>query len=174
MSLSLHVDFSKLPAIARRIDLLGHIDRHALLDHIGAEVVDQTHRRIAFEKTAPDGTPWPAWSPAYAAMRPNNSSPLQRSGELVTSIQHVVGQGHVAIGSNKVYAAIQNDGGKTRAHVIKAKNKKALAFGGRVVKQVNHPGSNIPARTYLGISAENGEDLLGIVHDFLTHELAAL
>ena len=33
--------------------------------------------------------------------------------------------------------------------MIRPKNKKALAFGGRVFKYVNHPGSVIEARPYL-------------------------
>jgi len=52
------------------------------------------------------------------------------------------------------YAAIQEYGGQTKAHVIEAKNGKALAFnlGGKQVffKHVNHPGSHIPAHRYMG------------------------
>lgn len=62
------------------------------------------------------------------------------------------------------YAAIQEFGGKTAAHEIIATNAKALAFraGGDFVfaKHVNHPGSNIPARSYLGSSlAEMGNEI---------------
>ena len=52
------------------------------------------------------------------------------------------------------YGAIQEFGGTTRAHLIAAKEAKALAFsfGGRLVmaKHVNHPGSVIPAHSFLG------------------------
>jgi phage gpG-like protein len=51
------------------------------------------------------------------------------------------------------YGAIQEYGGTTRAHLIEAKNAKALAFtvGGRLVfaKRVQHPGSKIPERSFL-------------------------
>ena len=51
------------------------------------------------------------------------------------------------------YAAIQEYGGTTRAHLIQARDANSLAFvmGGKMVfsKIVNHPGSNIPARSYL-------------------------
>jgi hypothetical protein len=51
------------------------------------------------------------------------------------------------------YGAIQEFGGRTRAHLIAAKNARALAFslGGKLVfaKQVNHPGSVLPERSFL-------------------------
>lgn len=60
------------------------------------------------------------------------------------------------MGSNLVYARIINEGGRTKAHEIRPRNKQALAFGGRgPFGKVNHPGSNIPARRFLGLSAEN-------------------
>lgn len=61
------------------------------------------------------------------------------------------------------YAAIQEYGGTTPAHVILPKNGKALAFMGGgpmgfssgggsnalvIVKRVNHPGSRVPERSY--------------------------
>ena len=52
------------------------------------------------------------------------------------------------IGSDRKYAAIHQLGGKTAAHKIRPKRKKALAFGGGVYKSVNHPGSKIPARPF--------------------------
>lgn len=51
-----------------------------------------------------------------------------------------------SIGSNVKYAAIHEFGGKTPPRTIYPRKKKALAFGGVVVKKVNHPGSKIPAR----------------------------
>lgn len=81
---------------------------------------------------------------------------LQDSGQLAASVVTDYGPDHTRIGSNKPYAAIHQFGGITRAHVILPKNKKALAFGGRVVKRVNHPGSKIPARPYMPFMA-NGE-----------------
>ena len=60
------------------------------------------------------------------------------------------------------YARIQEYGGKTAAHVIEAKNGKALAFmmGGRQVffRKVNHPGSNIPERSYMRSSLADMRD----------------
>jgi len=58
-----------------------------------------------------------------------------------------------SVGLALVYAAIHEYGGTTRAHVIRARNKKALAFQiggvGLVRKSVQHPGSKMPERSFL-------------------------
>ena len=81
-----------------------------------------------------------------------------RSGALAASIISSIENSHsksiVAISSSGLpYAAIQEFGGKTKAHEILAVNSKALTFraGGDLVfaKNVSHPGSTLPARSYL-------------------------
>lgn len=74
---------------------------------------------------------------------------LQDSGRLAASIGTSYDDTTARVGTNLVYARIHQFGGTTKAHVIRAKNKKALytPFGPR--KQVNHPGSVIPARPFL-------------------------
>lgn len=98
----------------------------------------------------------PAW---LGLQRPSpnraNGMILQSSGRLRDSIVESVTDTSAGIGTNVVYAAIHQFGGQTRPHVILPKNKKALAFNGRVVKKVNHPGSKIPARPFLPID-KNG------------------
>jgi phage gpG-like protein len=61
----------------------------------------------------------------------------------------IVSYGVVRVGTNVSYAAIHEYGGKTPPHIILPVRKKALAFGGIVVRSVHHPGSRIPARPYL-------------------------
>lgn len=92
-----------------------------------------------------------------------------RSGALaasiVSSIENNGSDTSVSISSTGVpYAAIQEFGGKTAAHDIVAVKAKALAFsvgGARIfAKHVHHPGSTIPARSYLGSSlTEMGDDI---------------
>ncbi|MFZ0495291.1 MAG: hypothetical protein WBE80_07345 [Methylocella sp.] len=92
-----------------------------------------------------------------------------RSGALaasiISSIENDGSDISISISSTGVpYAAIQEFGGKTAAHDIVAVKAKALAFGmgGSQVfaKSVHHPGSTIPARSYLGSSlAELGDDI---------------
>lgn len=69
------------------------------------------------------------------------------------------------IGTNVEYAAIHEYGGKTSPHEILPVHGKALAFmlQGQlmILKKVNHPGSNIPERSFLRSSlAENREIII--------------
>lgn len=80
---------------------------------------------------------------------------LQASGRLRDSIVDFATETSAGVGTNVVYAAIQQLGGKTRPHTIVPVDKRALAFNGRVVKKVNHPGSKIPARPFLPVD-QNG------------------
>jgi phage gpG-like protein len=90
-----------------------------------------------------------------------------RSGALaasiISSIENDGSATSVSISSTGVpYAAIQEFGGKTAAHDIVAVKGKVLAFsaGGNQVfaKSVHHPGSTIPARSYLGSSLAEMRD----------------
>jgi phage gpG-like protein len=60
------------------------------------------------------------------------------------------------------YAAIQEYGGRTSAHEILPDKGQALAFlvGGmlRFARRVEHPGSTLPARSYLATSLEEARD----------------
>lgn len=78
---------------------------------------------------------------------------LQDTGRLAASITQSFDAGSATVGTNLVYAKIHHFGGTTKPHVIRAKNAKALAFGGTFRKQVNHPGSKIPARPFMTITA---------------------
>lgn len=90
---------------------------------------------------------------------------LQRSGGLAASIQQQFNSNEAIVGTNKVYAAIHQFGGRTKPHVIRAKTKRALSFGGIVVRQVNHPGSNIPARPFLRLTPGDLRDIMQAAHD---------
>ena len=65
----------------------------------------------------------------------------------------------VAVASRGVpYAAIQEYGGTTPAHDIVPVKARALAFAGVFATRVHHPGSTIPARSYLGSALEAMHD----------------
>ena len=90
-----------------------------------------------------------------------------RSGALAASIlSSIENDGSdisVSISSAGVpYAAIQEFGGKTTAHDIVAVKGKVLeisAGGGEAfARSVRHPGSTIPARSYLGSSLMDMRD----------------
>lgn len=93
---------------------------------------------------------------------------LQDTARLATSITSASDAASAQVGTNVAYAAIHQFGGKTRPHVIRPRNKKALAFGGRVVKQVNHPGSDIPARPFLVLADEDMDRIEETAEDYLS------
>lgn len=80
-----------------------------------------------------------------------------QTGRLRSSIRFLVAEREkeisIAFGSDVIYAAIHEFGGKTRAHRIEPRRKKFLHFfsGGQEIfsRGVNHPGSRIPARPFL-------------------------
>lgn len=98
---------------------------------------------------------------------------LQRTaGGLANSIQEQFDARNAVVGTNKIYAAIHQFGGKTRAHVIRAKNKRALSFGGIVVRSVNHPGSDIPARPFLRLTPGDLRDIMETSRNHYARALA--
>ncbi|HQF31875.1 MAG TPA: phage virion morphogenesis protein [Hyphomicrobiales bacterium] len=149
--------------ILATLDGLEHAPKHELLDNIGRLVQEQTRRRITDEKTTPAGRPWPA----NLAGTPI----LYRSGALAGSIDYIAGDDQVMVGSGLPYAGIHQTGGKTSPHEIRAKKGKTLAFmaGGDLVyrSKVNHPGSLIPPRQYLGLSLDNEIEILDATEEWL-------
>lgn len=80
------------------------------------------------------------------------------SGRLRQSIMYETHGTAAHIGTNVVYARIHELGGRTGAHTIVPRKAKALRFvvGSNTVfaMRVEHPGSQIPARPYLGPALE--------------------
>ncbi|HMO03907.1 MAG TPA: phage virion morphogenesis protein [Kiritimatiellia bacterium] len=116
----------------------------ALLQAIGLRAV--AFARDAFTDPSKRPTPW-------AAKKDGEPATLRYRGALQQSLRLVAADNNSAtIGSDRPYAAIHQLGGKTKPHIIKAKDAAALYF--RVgaqsyyAKQVKHPGSLIPARPY--------------------------
>ncbi len=143
---SVTIDTRELEAVLNRLQSWANrASLSGLYASIGAEVESQTRRRIEDERTAPDGTPWADWSPRYAATRHGNHSLLQNEGHLVDSITHLVTGNSVEVGTNLVYGATH---------------------------QVGRGG--IPARPFLGLSAENTADVLNVMDDWVTQQLKGI
>ena len=132
------------PRLANRLDRLAELDTDELLRGIGAEVESQTRRRIAVDKTSPDGSAWPDWSPEYAKTRHSGQSLLQGAGHLLDSLTHQVEGDSVLIGSPLVYAATH---------------------------QFGDPERGIEQREFLGLAGNDLDDVVGMVEDYL-EELA--
>ena len=80
-------------------------------------------------------------------------------GHLMKSVTQKSSATQAIVGSNLPYARIHQEGGQTKPHIIRAKNKKALAFGGILRKLVHHPGSKIDARPYLTLGPDGGRKI---------------
>lgn len=137
------------------------VNPERLLRVIGTGLVASTERRFRSNE-APSGAAWAALNPAYAEIR--RSGPiLVQSGALSRSITFRTGVGAVTIGSPLVYAAVHQFGAR-----IEPKTARALRFhlgdGMGGLKRVDARSVLIPARPYLGISAD---DRATIVEDSL-------
>jgi phage virion morphogenesis protein len=137
---------------------------------IGEYLLRSTEDRFNRQGPAPDGSPW-APLKASTLKRKKHGKILTESGHLRGSIRYQLqGPSSVAIGTNRVYAAIHQLGGKTSPSVIVPRTKKALFWPGAAhpVKSVRHPGSVIPARPFLGVSARDGAEIVSIINRYLS------
>lgn len=129
---------------ALRLVLAAASDKKPYLEVLGMAVVSVSKR--SFTDASLRAATW-------ANKKDGSASTLQASTSLRRSVR-VTGltAEEVTVGSDRAYAAIHQLGGTTRAHVIKARKAKALAFGGMFRRSVKHPGSKIPARPYIPVS----------------------
>jgi phage virion morphogenesis protein len=151
--------------------ILGALDRlelglgedGPLLRQIGEYGVASTQRRFQSE-TAPDGIPWAALNPAYASLKGGGYNILTLSGTLQRSMNFRTGASVVRWGSPMIYAAVHQFGA-----TIVPKNARALYFklglGG--VREMVVQSVTVPARPYLGISAEDAEEIIALTTDFM-------
>lgn len=136
-----------------KIDGLVDAPRLELMEGIGRLAQEQTRRRIEEEKTTPAGM---AWRPNLAG-----SSLLYTSGALSRSIDYAATEETVQIGTGLIYARIHQEGGE-----ITPKTARALAFrlGNRLVFAQR---VRIPARTYVGLSAANQNEIVDAAEDWV-------
>jgi phage virion morphogenesis protein len=129
-------------AIRHYLGLLADLFRSPspVMRDIGEILVASTKQRFQTE-TDPEGRAWAPNSPVTRA-RKRNPHILTESGMLGDSIRYMLKDGGkgVSIGSNRVYAAMMQLGGK-----------KAM---------FPHLWGDIPARPYLGVSHQDSVDLL--------------
>jgi phage virion morphogenesis protein len=135
-----------LEAIQDKLKALSELQFSELLDNLGSIVISQTQKRIESAGPAPDGKQWPEWSDNYAKTRHGNHALLQNEGYLKGSFEASVTGKNLSVGSNLVYAATHQYGDKDRG---------------------------IPARTYLGLSDDNNDEVKSAVDDWLASVVQA-
>lgn len=133
-------------------------DLEPLLTAVGGEL--KKHIQLGFRNSqSPYGQAW-------APLKVRQGKPLVDTGRLANSINYLVDANSVEVGTNVLYAALQQFGG-----TIAPKQAKALSFvvGGRRVF-VKH-GITIPARPFIptaGLPPTWREGVLRIIERQLT------
>lgn len=178
--ISITVDIGEASA-----ELQSLMDRMANLRPFYESVGDQLIRSagLNFERqSGPDGKPWTPLKPATIGARVRNrqtpitilqSNTKGKQSSLAGSINKRVDEDGVIIGSPKEYAAIHQLGGT----IQKAAGTRWMA-GRRFAKRHKHPEGaevairahtiTIPARPFLGLSAQDVEILTSDALDHLT------
>lgn len=144
--IDLIIDDGEFKREAARL-IAGAADAAPLMRSLAGTLMDQTEANFAAQGR-------PTWLGIQPRPGRTGGKILQDTGRLASSISPESGPDYAQVGTNVVYARIHQFGGQTRPHVIRAKRAKALHFGGVFRKSVNHPGSRIPERPFLPITAD--------------------
>lgn len=150
-ALVVRMNVSGFETIDAILDRLSRPQGETLIEALARLMREQIRERLIAGGPSPDGTAWKANLEGRTPI-------LHRSGALARSIDYAVSGNEAVAGSGLIYAAIHHFGG-----IIKPKNGSALKFwwqsGGfvnfAVVKSVT-----MPAREYVGLSAENRSELV--------------
>lgn len=113
----------------------------------------------------------PKWKPSGRVKKKggqtlSDSGVLRRSFSVNEAIIRAT-RNSVSVGTNVKYAAIHQLGGRTRAHDIRPKNKKALRTPFGLFRKVRHPGSVIPARPFLMVQDEDWTEIEHTINDYI-------
>ncbi len=151
------------------IAALGNVE--PAMKDIGEYMLRRTDNHFELEQD-PDGKRWADLHPQTWARKKTKKilSEQGTRGGLRGSINYRTTGSSVTIGTIKPYAAILQLGGQTRAHLIRPKTKKALAWPGcgHPVKEVKHPGSKFLPRPFLGIGGQDEQEIILIISNFMT------
>jgi phage virion morphogenesis protein len=122
------------------------------LNDIGEYLQISTDDRFR-QKVAPDGSPWAPLSPVTLA-RKKGSGILREKGTLQDTLRRQVTSTELAFGTDRPYGAVHQFGQKKGA-------------SGKTSRGSSIPWGDIPAREYLGLSAEDETEVLLIIHEYL-------
>lgn len=150
---AIKVDDRKVIGALNRLERLGG-NLRGVMGEIASEMLRSTQAR--FESgIAPNGA---AWKPTKRGGRI-----LWQTGRLMRSIYADVDERAAIIGTGDVRAPWHQFG--TKPYTIRAKPGRALFWRGapHPVGRVNHPG--LPARPFLGISAQDKQMILEVAAD---------
>ena len=158
MSISVIVDTSDFGDVFRKLRPLTDFDEVELMSTLGALGESQTRRRISEEKTSPDGAAWPANLQGTPIL-------VETGQHLLYSIAWTASASEAEWGSTWQYAHVHQTG-----MTITPRNGEALKFWWQSRGRVNFAVAKsvtIPARTFVGLSADNRQEIIDVVTDML-------
>lgn len=161
MSIRIEVDLSGLASVGRLMSGLGSFETEPLMTNIGGILEASTRERIEETKTSPDGAAWPP-------NRAGTSTLLESGRHLRDSVASIASSVQVETGSSWEYAHVHQDGA-----VITPSAAKRLHFvvGGRHVSAAK---VTIPARPFVGMSADDERKVDRLVTDFLSERVGGM
>ncbi|WP_257325611.1 phage virion morphogenesis protein [Pseudoalteromonas rhizosphaerae] len=116
---------------------LGNVGEHLML----------THRDHFDEQRSPDGDPWQSLSPDYAKSKKKNKDKILRLNDILRdTFAYNVGDESLEFGTNMEYAAMHQFGGTSD-----------------MIPRL----AAIPARPFLGLSADDEIEVIEILSEFL-------
>lgn len=184
-SISIEYEAGKALTFLRRLG--EHIDDLSpLFGQIGDHLIESTQDRFAAQQ-APDGTPWAPLSPAYARRKKKNADKiLVLDAILRDTLAYNAGPRELEFGTNRIYGAIHQFGGKIQ-HAARSQQAyfrqdgRTGLVGNRFVSKsrsnfaqwvtIGAHTTEIPARPFLGISAEDENEILKLLRDYVADEL---
>lgn len=153
MAVAIQVEITGLERAQAVLSHLGG-DTEQLMTNIGGALADSTRKRIDETKTSPDGAAW-------APNKTGNSILLATGGHLLARIAFIASAEDVEVGASWEYAHVHQFGA-----TITPKSAKALVFtlGGQTVRAKS---VTIPARPFVGLSAEDATEVERLTTDWL-------
>jgi phage virion morphogenesis protein len=134
-SIQIDIDDRQVTAVLGELIARGQ-DLEPAFREIG-EYLDLVHRGRWDQQQAPDGTPWAPLNPAYQARKKRNADRiLVLDGYLRDLLRYQASSDGLAFGTDRVYGATH---------------------------QFGRPEAGIPARPFLGLSEEDGREVLEIL-----------
>ena len=143
---------------------------------VGETLLNSTRERFRSQR-APDGTPWAPLSPAYAARKKRHKDkPLTLSGALRGTLVKQTDQDSLRIGTPLIYGATHQFGAAkgsfgtvtARVNEYTRRSRSGATFTVRAhTRQMTVPWGDIPARPFLGLSADDRSDLLDALQAYL-------
>jgi phage virion morphogenesis protein len=137
-----------LHGLAGRLD-----DATPLMFDIGELLVESTKQRFQ-AGMSPAGIPWPENSPLTLSRKKGTRPLIGETHRLSNEIISAPTSDSVTMGSNLIYARTQQEGALQGAFGHDARNHPI-------------PWGDIPARQFIGLSDQDGENILDTVQEYL-------